>query len=1410
MFLSSQKNEKGASVAFVNMDKGIKIFLTKPLMSVYLYWQRIVFSLLLVFILRVGISAQPRLDFLNFTQKEGLSSNYVFAFYQDHLGFMWIGTEGGLNRFDGQNFLKFRFDPEDEETINHDWVVSIHEDKQHNLWIGTEVGLNLLNKVTGKIERIPAYKSGQKIQCFISNFWENPEGRLWVNSFGYGFFELKKTSGNNGNWYLEEFEIGDLPIRKGDRITELLLATSDVLWLRDEKTIKRFHIPSRKLSTFTLPLIKTIDSQETGTFAAKYMGDGNIMVLAHKTLFLLDTKVESPEIKPLMPIDYGKAKIDHKWDFFFAHEGLFLIPENRNFYWYDLKTGELDTIRIQDQTSHNLFANLIRYTFQDRQGNYWLGTEGSGFYLSPKKTSPFTYYKNDPANSNSVSKGQVRSFLEDGRGNLWVGILNHGLDQFVYTKNKGLEKRQSIVPIPNQSNTLASNRMVKIIQGPEQSILIASLTHGLIQMDSSGQQFTYLNQKLSDPIFKSNNRLWALEKDQQGYIWVGTWSNGLFRINPRTESIQRFSHDPSNKNSLLTNNIRCLYSDRQNILWIGTDRGLGKYDPKTQQFTSYVHDPKNPGSLSENLVWAIYKDQNHDLWVGTNTGLNRLDEKKQEFEHFYKKDGLPDNTIYGILEDDEGILWVSTENGLARQLPPGAETSFFPLGLMDGLPITSFITKAYFNSTHSEQLFFGTTDGFLSVNPRLLPLEVPKPQLAIHSLSTFNPYEEDGELLTDYFVSDRKEIVKLGYKDQTISITLSDLNWTNNLGLRYEYQLTGFNRQWMPLEEDMQITFTNLSPGRYQLKARAKNVENIFSEATELVRFRVYPPWWKSMVAYLIYILLIAAIITALYRFQLRRQIEKQEAHNLKTLDAFKNKLYTNITHEFRTPLTIITGMTRKINQNPDLWLTKGVKMINRNAEELLNLVNQILDLRKLEAGKLNPKLIQGDILAFINYISESFHSMGADKKIHLTFEAKSEELIMDYDPEMILRIVSNLLSNAIKFSKKGGEVILQAVTVKSPEHLNKKSPECLLITVKDEGIGISEEQLPYIFERFYQVDDSTTREGEGTGIGLSLTRELIQLQGGEIEVESRLGEGSSFLVWLPIHRIAPLASETPLHLKTPLRTPTQANEKSVETPLSKAITSLPNLLIIEDNKDVRQYLTACLVGQYHLSYAIDGEAGIEKALEEVPDIIISDVMMPKKDGFEVCNYLKKDRRTSHIPIIILTAKSDADSRISGLEVGADAYLSKPFNEKELFVRLEKLLEIRKTLQERYQSIGNELFSAGPVSSKEDVFIKEIQEIILQNLSDETFGITELCRALQVSRAQLHNKLKALTGRSASHYIRSIRIHKSKEMLINNPKLNISEIAFETGFSNLNYFSRIFREEIGSSPSKYRKDLLSQ
>lgn len=546
--------------------------------------------------------------------------------------------------------------------------------------------------------------------------------------------------------------------------------------------------------------------------------------------------------------------------------------------------------------------------------------------------------------------------------------------------------------------------------------------------------------------------------------------------------------------------------------------------------------------------------------------------------------------------------------------------------------------------------------------------------------------------------------------------------------------------------------------------------------------------------------------VAVVQRAEMARELEEKN-EQLQELDELKSRFFTNISHELRTPLTVISGMAGQVKENPEKWFSKGLQMIQRNSDNLLVLVNQILELRKLESGKMALNLVRGEVIHYLKYIAESFQSFAESKQIALHFDCPEKELVMDYDPDQLLTIVSNLLSNAIKYTPEGGRIDFQIEKKTAQTSGISKTPEVLQIRVKDTGIGIPADQLPYVFDRFFQADTpDQPRRKDSTGIGLALTRELVRLMNGDIRVDSSPA-GSTFWVDLPITRHAAQANgESDQKWMTQLA---DYIPGAGETAESLAYDGAPDenapvLLLVEDNSDVLQYLISCLGADYRIILARDGQEGVEKAMEEIPDIIISDVMMPRMDGLELCRILKTDQNTSHIPIILLTARADVESRIAGLERGADDYLAKPFDKTELLVRLNKLLELRRQLQDRYRSFSALQTEEGEQVFPEDSFIIRVRSAVEANLDDEFFATPQLCQAIGMSRSQLHKKIKALTGRSTTHFMRSIRLHKALELL-ENSDLNISQVAYEVGFHDPKYFSKTFAEEFGKKPNEVRK-----
>jgi signal transduction histidine kinase/AraC-like DNA-binding protein len=641
--------------------------------------------------------------------------------------------------------------------------------------------------------------------------------------------------------------------------------------------------------------------------------------------------------------------------------------------------------------------------------------------------------------------------------------------------------------------------------------------------------------------------------------------------------------------------------------------------------------------------------------------------------------------------------------------------------------------------------------------------------------------------------------LELSHTKNNITIQFTTMDFSAPGRNQYAYYLEGAEEPWVHRGFEHSAQYLNLPPGTYTFHVKGANSYGVWNEKPVSLKIIINPPWYLTWLAYFIYALLFGFAGFFFNKYQLRQRLKTAEAKRLKNLDEFKSRFFTNITHEFRTPLTVILGMTERLMKESKSSI-QPLTLIKRNGENLLRLINQILDLAKLESHDLKFHYVQGDVLSYIRYISESLHSMANAQNVMLRVESNHSKIIMDYDPERMLQIIHNLLSNAIKYTPSGGKVIIGVSQVGKE----------LTVSVRDSGIGIPAEALPYVFDRFYQAsnqDDNQERSrisaAGGTGIGLSLTRELVQAMGGTIAVESPLPgnqAGTAFTVKLPVTNNAPIKEGTEFNEPETARISVSHDRKG-KPDFENTV------LLIEDNPDVSEYLALCLGNKYHLEFAFNGRAGIEKALETIPDLIVSDVMMPEKDGFEVCDFIKNDERTSHIPVILLTAKATVEARIAGLRHGADAYLAKPFHEEELLVWVEQLIARQRLLQIRYKNLQVKLPETDPLLPAEtlvleDAFVVKFKKVLEDNYADPEMSVEILSVKMGMSRAQLYRKLQSLTGRSVNEHLNAIRLEKARHLL-KTSSMNISEVAYDVGFNDPKYFGRVFSEAFGQSPGEF-------
>ncbi len=964
--------------------------------------------------------------------------------------------------------------------------------------------------------------------------------------------------------------------------------------------------------------------------------------------------------------------------------------------------------------------------------------------------------------------------------------FGHGVDHAQYFANP-----VDPVQVSNASFSFAETKwlwvLVRYIYGDDQKLLCA--------FDKEGR----LVKKYDMPSIKGG--FYATAFDNNNDLLIGTRYDWIIKFNIDTEEFEMHPFgEHGAEPSLFKDPVTSILVDRNNQIWTGSSSyGAWCYDPIKSELKNFRHEPSDSNSLTGNVVKNILEDEDGNIWMGTNNGVTKWNPTTQQFKQYTNEDGLLETEARTLDIDKNGDIWISSYLYIFKYLPD--EDRFIPFTAKDGIIGRGFTGYSSYDD-----------DGFLFIEPTLYGIwafhpdsithNTQIPQLNFIGLRVNNqpvqPAQTNNILKKSIYFTDR---IELEYSQNKFSIQYLAFEYIHPTYIEYAYQLKGYDNSWQNVENRREATYTGVPPGEYTFRVKCKSHQGFWSDP-RIITIVVHPPWYMTLWAYTLWIVLALGVLYFIYRFQLNRKLEQAEARRAIELESAKSKLYTNITHEFRTPLTVILGLASPLPTSPKEGdstysslpleairreLEKRFELIRRNGRELLNLVNQMLDLAKLESGSLKINLVQGDVILFLKYLLESFHSLAASKNISLHFSSKEESFIMDYDEEKLQRIISNLITNAIKFTPNKGQVKM---------HVGLTNIENLSLVISDTGLGIPADRLEKIFDRFYQIDSTSTRQGEGTGIGLALSKELVNLLGGKIKVKSELGKGTQFKITLPVsqtaEKIATQKKIQPHYFEETI--PLNADSIASKT----GSTDMPLVLIIEDNPDVVYYLNSCLKDQYRLEAAKDGSEGIEMAIELVPDLIISDVMMPEKNGFEVCETIKQHEITSHIPIVLLTAKADETSRIAGLRRGADAYLSKPFSKDELIIRLEKLIELRKKLQEKFSDAKNSVNP--PSQNPENAFIQKVRGIIEQDISDSNLDIPQLARNLAMSRTQLYRKIKALTGQSPSIFIRNIRLQKAKELL-QTTELNISEIAYETGFSDLSHFSRSFKDAFGVSPS---------
>lgn len=1327
-----------------------------------------------------------------------ISNSLINALYQDRKGFIWIATEDGLNKFDGNKFTVYKSADEDSASLKNNYVRSLYEDRKNRFWIGCVNGLLRYNRSQDNFQEVDVWSGKNKIHPQVICFLERQNGDLWMATSGEGLLVIRK---NSDHCQVDE-EMSERLC--SPFLTWLYEDSRGRIWVASDSKGLNLYLPEKnEIRLFKNPGdfssndITNICEDQTGTIFVATLSGG---------LYKYDEQKGSFHPVPYQdPYTVLRIKtLSH------SHDGnLYIGTDGQGLKRYNFKTEKIEDFEISSG-QFNFAKAKVHAVLEDQAGNLWVGIFQKGVFLQPGTPHHFKYFGYRSLYQNNIGSNCVMSIFKDSEGIVWVGTDNDGL-YGIYPSGNQVKH----YPL-NRYAKSASNTIMSILRTSDNSLWLGSYLNGLERFNPQTGKSTYAKEIFPAEKEIPDDKVICLSEDNDKNLYVGTYGYGLFSMNLKTGLL---THHPcatddrdKRPNQLPSRWINCIICDHEGLIWIGTYNGVCCYNPRLQSYKVWSAENGLPG----NIVYTLLEDAQKQLWLGTTEGLVSFDKKTGRFLHYTVKDGLPNNVICSMFEDSKQHIWLSTHYGISKFNP--VEKKFTNYYSFDGLQSNEFYRAAGFQAPDGE-IYFGGIKGITYFHPEEI---IDRPKTLTPYITDFYVFEKSihqGDLsgkyeIVDTTVMDAKQFT-LTYQDNAFSLEFSVLDFSNPERILYEYQLEGLNPNWTTTPPGMsRISFTNLNPGRYTLNFRAK--DNDYVSPTRQVSIWITPPWYQTSGAYILWgfltVLLIYGISFFIYS-RIRHRQEMMKREHAEQINEAKLQFFINISHEIRTPMTLIINPLEKLlSEDREPGHQKTLQMIYRNAQRILRLINQLMDIRKIDKGQLMMKCRETDMVGFINDLMEHFSYQANKKNIQFKFIHREDHLKVWVDLNNFDKVVFNILSNAFKYTPDNGEISVE-LTTGNNENFRGALKHYFEITVTDSGIGIDQDKIEKIFERFYQINNDITHSNFGTGIGLHLSRSLVELHHGTLTAENRAdAPGSRFIIRLPLGSAHLKAEEleNPEHLipysshlqDKGLFLPTEnTNAPGNHKPKPK---TKKHVLIVEDEEDILQYVGEELQEDYYISSAHNGKEGLEKALQEKPDLIISDVMMPEMDGITLCRKVKQNVNINHIPVVLLTAKSKPEDKMEGLEIGADAYLVKPFNTELLKSTISNLIENRERLKHKFsgQQQQEDKIRAIELKSADEILLEKVMKTINARLSDPALNVEMLAQEVGLSRVHLHRKLKELTNQPARDLIKSIRLKQAANLLVSK-KLGISEVAYTVGFSNLSHFSNSFRDFYGLSPKDY-------
>jgi signal transduction histidine kinase/ligand-binding sensor domain-containing protein/DNA-binding response OmpR family regulator len=1371
-------------------------FKTKyPGLHVIFFQNRISVLLLISFFLFLPLSYAQNANSHYFymsgiSRESGLSHSHVKTIFKDSRGFLWFGTYDGLNLYDGNTCRRYLYDKTEGSQYHNKIVHCIYEDNQGYLWIGTS-GIDVFRydhindafnvyslPVESDLSNFASLHIYKIVQDKNEILWFGTTHGLYFLNPGSDIIKPYLPWNDNFSFEIETL----LSDHKGD----LWLGTKGQgLYVIENGDVKIV------LKDFVSNFITDIHIEKNGDLWIASAGDGLFYYSPTRGKQYQYLVNYSPSgalpnlVNKILPGENSKIYLA-------TYGGLFVFDKEKESF------ADFSSNVSFPRFPQNLAFNAL---FLDDQNVLWAATQALGvykYYLYHDAFSHVVPFPNKPGHPGNT----IHSVLEGNENQLLLGSES-GL--IIKDKTSGQVRRLVPQGFNNQQFVITS-----LCRISTDSVLIGSWNHGLWVYHLEKEQFTQPTKSLS--VFK-NAQIFDVLQDRNNNIWLGLHEKGLLKLNRRLEVVTQFINtDP--ENLISGTSVRKILQDNSGKLWIGhLSFGIDIFDPETREFQNVINDYLGESRISNNDIMSLMEDSNGNIWIGTNGGgVNLYLTDSDDFVQLTEKDGLINDVIFSIMEDSTGNIWLQTNRGITRLNYYSDSSIPIPLArnfdIEDGLPNTDFLFSTSYKGEDGK-FYFPSRQGLICFYPDMLSKSDKAPDIAITQIEINNkPFTEfinDIRLHPDVRNATYVESLVLKHFLNRVSIEFAALDFFKPSENQYIVKLEGFDQDWIALGNNPRVSYINLPHGKYTLHIKAGNSHNVWNETGISLQIIIQPPWWLTWWAYVLYVIVILGfliltrfLIIRKERKRARNKIERLKMEKDRELDKFKLDFFTKITHEIRTPITLIMGPIERMMQKKrdDIEDQKYFQLLKSNSEKLYQLTNEILDLRKIDEGKFSIHKITEDLVPFLKGIKERFVPFAESKNIALEFESNCKSIYWEFDNSAIDRIVSNLVSNAIKFTEQGGKVQIRCNLTQIEDQ-----PDQIILEVIDTGKGIENDELKEIFKPFYQTRSAVKHVIPGTGLGLALVKELTEMHQGRIEVVSQVGKGSIFRLHFLNHlaqlKAAPDPGEN--NEKKPILAAAPQGGKK-ETSQAKR----ERILVVEDNKELNDFMMTVLGEYYQVVSCFNGVDGYNKTLELIPDLILSDVMMPEMNGIEMCQKIKKEPLTCHIPVMMLTVMSNEENQISGFEAGADDYIAKPFNTSILLMKVRNILTLKNNLRTQFaktflvEPMENSADSLDPLVEKMVVFIE-------QNLDDPELNIQRLQREIGIGRSQLFLKIKNITGLTVSELIQGVRLKKAYGFL-STGQYTVSETAYMVGFKNLSHFTRLFKNHFGKVPSDVIKN----